>query len=63
MRTSRTQRISCFTSGAELAVGRNAVAPPDLSGACRCGSLFMNRVFGGSLRGHVQHPYNYIDHR
>ena len=52
-----------FRKWCELAVERNVVAPVDLSGSCRYGSLFMHRVFGGSLRGHFQHQYNYIDHR
>lgn len=45
------------------AAERQAVAPTDLSGACKYGSLFMRSVFGGALRGHFQHQYNFIDER
>jgi len=47
-----------FTKWCEWALERGAVAPKDLSGACRYGSLFVCRVYGGSIRGHYQHQYN-----
>lgn len=37
--------------------------PADLSGACKYGSLFMQAVFGGAIRGHFEHQYNFIDGR
>ena len=37
--------------------------PVDLSGSCKFGSLFMHRVFGGSIHGHYQHQYNIIGGR
>ncbi|WP_374335685.1 transcriptional regulator [Methyloversatilis sp.] len=52
-----------FRKWCEMANERALQAPDDLSGACKYGSLFMNRVFGGSIRGHFQHQYNYIGGR
>jgi hypothetical protein len=37
--------------------------PVDLSGACKYGSLMVQYVFGGSIRGHFEHQYNFIDGR
>jgi hypothetical protein len=45
------------------AVLRQAAAPQDLSGACRYGSLFMCRLYGGAIRGHYQHQYNDLQGR
>ncbi|PXW94371.1 hypothetical protein C7444_11470 [Sphaerotilus hippei] len=50
-----------FRMWCEWAAQREAVPPPDLSGACKYGSLLMCRLFGGSIRGHYQHQYNDID--
>lgn len=44
----------------DWAAAREVAPPQDLSGACRYGSLFMLRLFGGSLRGNYQHQYNDI---
>lgn len=52
-----------FRKWCEHATERQAAIPSDLSGSCKYGSLFMNRVFGGSIRGHYQHQYNRIDGR
>lgn len=32
-------------------------APQDLAGACKFASMFAQRLFGGSLRGNVDHQY------
>jgi hypothetical protein len=50
-----------FEQWCDWARQRAAPRPQDLSGACRYGSLFMCRVFGGTLRGHYQHQFNDID--
>lgn len=42
---------------------RGLDATADLSGACKYGSIFMQSVFGGSIRGHYEHQYNFIDGR
>jgi hypothetical protein len=42
---------------------RQLACPADLSGACKYGSLFMQCVFGGAIRGHYEHQYNFIDGR
>lgn len=47
----------------ESALERRIARPADLSGACKYGSLFMQCVFGGGLRGHFEHQYNFIDGR
>jgi hypothetical protein len=39
------------------------LASTDLSGACRYGSIFMQQVFGGAIRGHFEHQYNFINGR
>lgn len=49
-----------FARWCDWAAERDAARPLDLSGACRYGSLFMHRLFGGSLRGNYQHQYNDI---
>jgi hypothetical protein len=50
-----------FRQWCAWAVQREAPAPLDLSGACKYGSLFMCRVYGGSIQGHYQHQYNHIN--
>lgn len=50
-----------FRMWCEWAAQREAAVPLDLSGACKYGSLFMCRVFGGAIHGHYQHQYNHID--
>lgn len=45
------------------AAEREAVAPQDLSGSCRYGSIFVQAVFGGTICGHYAHQYNLIDGR
>lgn len=52
-----------FRKWCELADERHAFPPTDLSGSCKYGSLFMNQVFGGSIRGHYEHQYNIIEGR
>lgn len=37
--------------------------PIDLSQSCKYGSLFIQQVFGGSIRGHYEHQYNLINGR
>ncbi|UZR29823.1 transcriptional regulator [Methylococcus mesophilus] len=55
---------SCFfKQWIAFASERGIAMPNDLSGSCRYGSLFMQSVFGGSIRGHYQHQYNLIDGR
>lgn len=56
-------KVFLFGKWCEVASDRNQARPTDLSGACKYGSLFMQGVFGGELRGHYQHQYNFIDGR
>lgn len=56
-------KIFVFRKWCEQAAERRAILPADLSGSCKYGSLFMNRVFGGSIRGHYEHQYNIIEGR
>jgi hypothetical protein len=56
-------KVFVFRKWVELAAERRIATPTDLSGSCKFGSLFMNRVFGGALRGHYQHQYNLIEGR
>jgi hypothetical protein len=56
-------KLFFFGKWCERSAQRELPAPLDLSGACKYGSLFMLCVFGGSLRGHYQHQYNFIDGR
>ena len=52
-----------FRKWCEQAAARGVMAPADLSGACKYGSLFMRHIFGGSIRGHYEHQYNFINGR
>ncbi len=52
-----------FGKWCEVASDRHLARPLDLSGACKYSSLFMQGVFGGELRGHYEHQYNFIDGR
>jgi hypothetical protein len=52
-----------FRKWCEQAAERNAPPPIDLSGSCKYGSLFMNKIFGGSICGHYEHQYNVIKGR
>lgn len=36
-------------------------APADMSGSCKFVSMFVQRVFGGEIRGNRQHQFNVID--
>jgi len=56
-------KVFVFRKWCEWAAERHAVPPTDLSGSCKYGSLFMNRVFGGSICGHYEHQYNIIGGR
>ncbi len=49
-----------FRKWSEVAAEQRKPKPVDLSGSCTFGSLFMHRLFGGSIRGHYQHQYNVI---
>ena len=53
-------KVFVFGKWCEVAFDRGRTQPLDLSGACKYGSLFMQGVFGGELRGHYQHQYNFI---
>ncbi len=53
-------KVFIFRKWCELASERHKCPPTDLSGACKYGSLFMNRVFGGVIHGHYEHQYNRI---
>lgn len=52
-----------FRKWCEQAAERGILPPNDLSGACKYASLFMSRVFGGAIRGHYEHQYNFIGGR
>lgn len=52
-----------FGRWCDLAAQQGLNAPGDLSGSCKFGSIFMQAVFGGSIRGHFEHQYNFIDGR
>ncbi|MCF8007528.1 MAG: transcriptional regulator [Methylovulum sp.] len=56
-------KLFMFRKWCELAAERQRTRPTDLSGSCKYGSLFMKRVFGGTIRGHYEHQYNVIDGR
>lgn len=56
-------KVFVFRKWCERAVERGMITPIDLSGACKYGSLFMNRVFGGVICGHYEHQYNIIEGR
>ena len=52
-----------FMEWTDFAQERQVAAPQDLSGSCKYGSLFMQSVFGGVIRGHFAHQFNHIDGR
>lgn len=56
-------KVFVFRKWCEQAAERHALPPADLSGSCKYGSLFMNQVFGGTIRGHYEHQYNVIGGR
>ncbi|MBS1214584.1 MAG: transcriptional regulator [Proteobacteria bacterium] len=56
-------KVFIFRKWCEHAAERGVQLPVDLSGSCKYGTLFMNRVFGGAIRGHYQHQYNVIGGR
>ncbi|MGR9013802.1 MAG: transcriptional regulator [Gammaproteobacteria bacterium] len=56
-------KVFVFKKWCEKVAERGALAPTDLSGSCKYGSLFMNRIFGGVIRGHYEHQYNIIGGR
>lgn len=56
-------KIFVFRKWCEMAAERQTLQPSDLSGSCKYGSLFINQVFGGSIRGHYEHQYNMIGGR
>lgn len=56
-------KVFVFKKWCEQAAERGIKTPTDLSGACKYGSLFMQLVFGGSIRGHYEHQYNLIGGR
>jgi len=57
----KAAKVFVFGKWCEEAVGQPDKVPLDLSGACKYGSLFMQRVFGGAIRGHYEHQYNFIE--
>jgi hypothetical protein len=52
-----------FGKWCERARLRQLARPDDLSGSCKYGSLFVQSVFGGGIRGHFEHQYNFIEGR
>lgn len=59
----RLAKAFVFRKWGEWALVRGVAPPQDLSGACRYGSLFICRVYGGSIQGHYQHQYNRVEGR
>lgn len=58
-----TAKTWFFERWSGWSVERGLDATADLSGSCKYGSIFMQSVFGGSIRGHYEHQYNFIDGR
>ncbi|MFA5982440.1 MAG: transcriptional regulator [Methylococcaceae bacterium] len=56
-------KVFVFRKWCEKAAEQKLLVPTDLSGACIYGSLFMNHLFGGTIRGHYQHQFNLIEGR
>lgn len=56
-------KVFVFGKWRENAVDGKLIQPTDLSGSCKYGSLFMQYVFGGAIRGHYEHQYNFINGR
>lgn len=56
-------KVWFFGRWCDLAEQQGLCTPVDLSGSCKFGSIFMQAVFGGSIRGHFQHQYNFIEGR
>ena len=54
-------RLFLFGKWCDWASQRGAAVPGDLSGACKYGSLFVCRLFGGSIQGNYQHQFNDIE--
>lgn len=52
-----------FERWTEFASERGLARPVDLSGSCKYGSIFVQSIFGGSIRGHFQHQYNFLSGR
>jgi len=56
-------KVFVFGKWRENAVDGKRIQPTDLSGSCKYGSLFMLYVFGGTIRGHYEHQFNFINGR
>jgi hypothetical protein len=52
-----------FVKWCEIARIKNLTIPIDLSRSCKYSSLFAQSIFGGVIRGHYEHQYNFIDGR
>jgi hypothetical protein len=52
-----------FDQWTDFAAERGLARPVDLSGSCKYGSIFVQSVFGGSIRGHFEHQYNFLGGR
>ena len=52
-----------FRRWGDMAEEGQRLAPTDLSGACKYGSLFTQQIFGGTIQGHYQHQFNRVDGR
>lgn len=52
-----------FAQWTDFAEERQVEAPDDLSGSCKYGSIFMQSAFGGAIRGHYAHQFNFIGGR
>ena len=57
----RKAREFVFVKWKERAQERGDKIPEDLAKSCKFSTLFIKKLFGGSIQGNVDHQYNVID--